>query len=54
VIQHSDSLFDGYMIGFTINAVIMVMSGLLGLMLLWPNTERARLMGEQTAQPKFA
>jgi len=28
--------------GFTINAVIMVVSGLLGLLLLWPNTERAR------------
>ena len=29
------------MTGFTINAVIMVTSGLLGLLLLWPNTERA-------------
>jgi hypothetical protein len=26
---------------------------LLGLLLLWPNTERARLMGE-VGQPKFA
>ena len=41
------------MTGFTINAVIMVTSGLLGLLLLWPNTERARLMREQP-QPKFA
>jgi hypothetical protein len=24
----------------------MVMSGLLGLLLLWPNTERARLRGQ--------
>jgi MFS family permease len=43
VIQHAGNLFDGYMTGFTINAAIMVTSGLLGLLLLWPNTERARL-----------
>jgi hypothetical protein len=42
------------MTGFTINAAIMVTSGLLGLALLWPNTERARLMGADSAQPKFA
>jgi hypothetical protein len=41
------------MTGFTINAVILVVSGLLGLLLLWPNTERARLTGE-APQPKFA
>ena len=39
------------MTGFTINAVIMVMSGLLGLLLLRPNTERERLMrGSLAAQ----
>jgi MFS family permease len=54
VIQHADTLIDGYMTGFTINAAIMITSGLLGLALLWPNTERARLMGEQEAEPKFA
>jgi MFS family permease len=54
VIQHAGSLMDGYMTGFTINAAILVVSGLLGLALLWPNTERARLMGEEAAQPKFA
>ncbi len=43
VIQHAGNLFDGYMTGFTINAAIMITSGLLGLLLLWPNTERARL-----------
>ena len=33
----------------------MVASGLLGLLLLWPNTERARLTGSEAAQqPKFA
>ena len=53
VIQHAGGLLEGYMTGFTINAAVMVASGLLGLLLLWPNTERARLM-EQAAQPKFA
>lgn len=43
VIQRAGSMIDGYMSGFTINAVVMVGSGLLGLALLWPNTERARL-----------
>jgi MFS family permease len=53
VIQNAGGLLEGYMMGFTINAVVLVTSGLLGLLLLWPNTERARLM-EQAAQPKFA
>jgi MFS family permease len=53
VIQHAAVPLDGYMTGFTINAVILVASGLLGLLLLWPNTERVRLMG-QAPQPKFA
>ena len=34
---------------------VLIVSGLLGLLLLWPNTERARLMaGQEAAQPKFA
>jgi MFS family permease len=53
VIQHASGLLEGYMTGFTINAFILIASGLLGLLLLWPNTERARLMG-QAPQPKFA
>jgi len=53
VIQNAAVPLDGYMTGFTINAIIMVAAGLLGLLLLWPNTERARLMA-QAAQPKFA
>jgi len=53
VIQRAAVPLDGYLTGFTINAVILVVSGLLGLLLLWPNTERARLMGE-VPQPKFA
>src|SRR4030088_1309564 len=47
MIQSSATLLDGYMTGFTINAVVMVVSGSLGLLLLWPNTERARLMAEE-------
>jgi len=54
VIQHAGGLMEGYMTGFTINAAIMAGSGVLGLALLWPNTERARLLGEQAARPKFA
>jgi MFS family permease len=54
VIQHAGTMFEGYMMGFTINAAIMATSGLLGLLLLWPNTERARLMAQNAAQPKFA
>jgi MFS family permease len=53
VIQRAGGLLEGYMMGFTINAVVLITSGVLGLLLLWPNTERARLMG-QSAQPKFA
>jgi MFS family permease len=53
VIQHAAVPLDGYMAGFTINAVVLVVAGLMGLLLLWPNTERARLMA-QAPQPKFA
>ena len=52
VIQRAGGMLEGYMTGFTINAVILVASGLLGLLLLWPNTERARLTG-QAVQPKL-
>jgi len=54
VIQHADAPVNGYMTGFTINAVIMIVSGALGLLLLFPNTERARLMGQAAARPRFA
>jgi MFS transporter, ACS family, D-galactonate transporter len=53
VIKHATTPLAGYMTGFTINAVIMAASGLLGLLLLWPNTERARLAAS-AQQPKFA
>jgi MFS family permease len=52
VIQRAGGMLEGYMTGFTINAVVLVASGLLGLLLLWPNTERARLTG-QAVQPKL-
>ena len=54
VIEHSASLPQGYFTGFTINAVVLVVSGLLGLVLLKPNTERARLTRQAAAAPKFA
>ncbi|MBV9460657.1 MAG: MFS transporter [Bradyrhizobium sp.] len=55
IIQGSGNMLDGYMKGFTINACVMIASGVAGLLLLWPNTERARLMGSEAAQqPKFA
>ena len=53
VIQNAGGLVEGYMTGYVINGTVMVASGLLGLLLLWPNTERARLMGD-APQPKFA
>jgi hypothetical protein len=41
--------------GFTINACVIIASGVAGLLLLWPNTERARLTGGEAAQqPKYA
>jgi sugar phosphate permease len=54
VIQHAAAPIDGYMTGFMINATVMVASGLLGLLLLWPNTERKRLMAQAAGEPKFA
>ncbi|MGH6778699.1 MAG: MFS transporter [Bradyrhizobium sp.] len=54
VIEHSGSLLRGYFTGFTINAVVLVVSGLVGLVLLQPDTERARLRRQAAAAPKFA
>jgi len=53
VIQNAATPMEGYLTGFTINAVILIASGLLGLLLLWPNSERARLL-LQKAEPRFA
>ncbi|MDA9406593.1 MFS transporter [Bradyrhizobium sp. CCBAU 45384] len=51
VIERAGSTIDGYLTGFTINAVIMIGSGVVGLLLLWPNTEKARLTRGAAAQP---
>jgi MFS family permease len=48
VIQHAGGLVEGYLVGFTINAAVLIAAGLAGLLLLWPNTERARLTGQAT------
>lgn len=48
VIQTAATPHAGYMIGFMINGVILIASGFLGLLLLWPNSERARLRGAGT------
>ena len=50
VIQNSATPVDGFLHGFMINAVVLVMSGVLGLLLLWPNTERQRLTGQPAAR----
>jgi hypothetical protein len=53
VIQNEGGPLDGYLRGYAINATIMVAAGLVGLLLLWPNTERDRLTAA-VAQPEFA
>ena len=50
-IQRAGSMLDGYMTGFTINAIVMVGSGVVGLLLLWPNTEKARLTRGAASRP---
>jgi MFS family permease len=54
IIQGSANMLDGYMKGFTINACVMIASGVAGLLLLWPNTERARLMRDEAVRQVFA
>ncbi|MGO3927516.1 MFS transporter [Rhodopseudomonas pseudopalustris] len=49
VVQNAASPNEGYLAGYVINGAVMVVSGLLGLLLLWPNTERARLLGVEDA-----
>lgn len=53
VIQAAATPHAGYMTGFMINGVILIASGVLGLLLLWPNTERARLRAA-SARPELA
>jgi len=54
IIQHADGLMQGYMRGFAINGLVMIGAGLLGLLLLWPNSERARLARTHSAAEEFA
>lgn len=53
MVQQAAAPINGYMKGFVINGVILVVSGLLGLLLLWPDTELARLR-RSALQAKFA
>jgi MFS family permease len=53
MVQKAATPIDGYITGFVVNAVILIVSGLLGLLLLWPNSELARLRGGEL-QPKLA
>ncbi len=43
ILDSAATPLEGYLIGFRVLAVILIASGLLGLLLLRPNTERARL-----------
>lgn len=54
VIEHAATPLEGYLSGFRLNGAIMILSGLVGLALLRPNTERARLAAGGAAQPKIA
>lgn len=45
VIQKAATPMDGYMTGFVINGAILIAAGIAGLLLLRPDTERARLAG---------
>lgn len=51
VVQGATAPNDGYLLGYMINGAVMVGAGLLGLLLLWPNTERARLLGGTVITP---
>ena len=53
MVQQAAAPIDGYMKGFVINGIILIVSGLLGLLLLWPDTELARLR-RGTLQEKLA
>jgi len=54
LVQRADTELQGYMLGFTINAVILIASGLAGLLLLWPNTEKLRLKSARATNPVAA
>ena len=52
VIQTAATPMEGYLTGFMLNGAILIASGVLGLLLLWPNTERARLMQGRAGVPQ--
>ena len=43
VIEGAATPFDGYMNGYRIVATVLIVSGIAGLALLWPNSEAARM-----------
>jgi hypothetical protein len=43
MVQRAATPIEGYYAGFTINAVLMIIAGISGLLLMWPNTEKARI-----------
>jgi MFS family permease len=43
MVQRAATPLEGYYNGFTINAVLLIVAGIAGLLLMWPNTEKARL-----------
>ena len=53
MIQHAATPIEGYMTGFVINGVILIASGVLGLLLLWPNTELARLWHRRRSRKRL-
>jgi len=48
VIEKAATPMAGYLMGFQLNGAILILSGLIGLALLRPNTERARLAASAT------
>jgi predicted MFS family arabinose efflux permease len=49
VIEGAATPLDGYMTGYRIVASVLIASGIAGLALLWPNSERARVVRPITA-----
>ncbi len=43
VLEDAATPLEGYLAGFQILAAILIAAGTLGLLLLWPNSDRARL-----------
>jgi MFS transporter, ACS family, D-galactonate transporter len=43
VIEGAANPLDGYMNGYRIVASVLIIAGVAGLALLWPNSERARI-----------